>query len=646
MGRGERGMTGDDGQGRVMINLRLPVVAGVFLALSLSAARGASIVTEWLDQAVPDVQDVASEPTVGSRFLAIFFTAIYDAWTAYDPTAIGVVSGAALKGEGGPANEANKREAISHAAYTVLRILVPQRRRALFERMVDLGYEPAATTKPAEIGRRAAAAVLARFRDDGANAVGDFADTTGFRPGQPATPSSWQPIDVLGYRQLPITPQWSRVMPFALTRADQFHQPPPPAPGSAEWRQQIDILIKTSASLTDTQKAAAEYWGIWGMSPAPQLIEITKFVSDTNDLRIDDDVKLFLVASNAIFDASIAAWEAKYTYDYIRPITAIRQLGDTPIMAWRPRSLPAMLASSSPAAEKAAYGLVPVPAEVAEMRAADWEPYLPTPAFPSYVSGHSAFTAAWARSMELAMGRPDLNFDVTVARLYVEHRELARPVRLFFPTFASAAEASGISRIWAGIHWPDDNQHGLELGRFVGENAWRHAQQLFLGTASPATAALITLRPPFWFHDSASPDHPARFETGSGLVIDMGPGSAGRWQSTVLDPIPAGNYELKLKLAATGDAPVSLRTTIEPGEPGNRPFASTEAPVPATGTSTVITVPWASDGTRSFQVTIEARSDNGSARLLVSAIAMPRVWPIVAGSPRYYEPSLVGLQSQ
>ena len=109
-------------------------------------------------------------------------------------------------------------------------------------------------------------------------------------------------------------------MPFALTRADQFRPIPPPAPGTVEWSRQIDVLIKTSGALTDAQKAEAEYWGIWGMAPAPQLIEMTKFVSDTNDLRLDDDVKLFFVASNAILDASIAAWDAKYSYDYVRPI--------------------------------------------------------------------------------------------------------------------------------------------------------------------------------------------------------------------------------------------------------------------------------------------------------------------------------------
>ena len=139
----------------------------------------------------------------------------------------------------------------------------------------------------------------------------------------------------------------------------EFRPVPPPAPGTAEWSRQIDVLIKTSGTLTDKEKAEAEYWGIFGMAPAPQLIEMTKFVSHTNDLRLDDDVKLFFVASNAIFDASIAAWDAKYAYDYVRPITAIRALGDTMISAWRPRSLSQALAYSTPAAkEHAEYSVV------------------------------------------------------------------------------------------------------------------------------------------------------------------------------------------------------------------------------------------------------------------------------------------------
>lgn len=443
----------------------LVLFAALFVA-GTTPVRAASIVTEWLDDILPAAKEVAWEPTVGARFFAIVQTAIYDAWTAYDPTAVGVVSGAALKNAGGLANEANKREAISHAAYTVLSVLAPQRQRALAERMAALGYDPNATTKPAELGRRAAFAVLAKFRDDGANEMGDFADTTGYRPRDSRVADAWQPIRSLGRPQLPTTPQWQRVMPFALTRADQFRPVPPPALGSAEWSKQISVLIQTSGALTDTMKAAVEFWAEWGSSPVPHLIELTKYVSNANDLRLDDDVKLFLVVSNALFDASIAAWDAKYTYDYVRPITAIRALGDTMITAWRPPYLPAALAYSTPAAADAAYGLAPAPARVERMHAAEWEPYLPTPAFPSYVSGHSVFSAAWARVMELVMGKPDFNFRARIHHLYVEQRETAQPITLEYPPSRQPLPNAGSPESGLGsIGQPTMNAAGNSGGR-------------------------------------------------------------------------------------------------------------------------------------------------------------------------------------
>ena len=67
--------------------------------------------------------------------------------------------GIALKGQGGANDEANKREAISHAAFTVLRTFAPQHRRALIDRMQELADDPNADTPPAKVGRRVAQAV-------------------------------------------------------------------------------------------------------------------------------------------------------------------------------------------------------------------------------------------------------------------------------------------------------------------------------------------------------------------------------------------------------------------------------------------------------------------------------------------------------
>jgi hypothetical protein len=627
-----------------MIRAILPIAASLILLVHASTASAASIVTEWLDEALPAADEVAWEPTVGSRFLAIFHTAIYDAWTTYDPVAVAVISGTTLKNLGGLDNEANKREAISHAAYTVLRVLAPQRQHALTERMMALGYDPNADTAPAEVGRRAAAAVLAACHEDGANEAGNFADTTGYAPRKTDAPDAWQPIEFFGKRQLPTTPHWGRLLPFALSRADQFRPIPPPAPGTNEWSGQIDMLIKTSGALTDAQKAAAEFWAEWGSSPAPHLIELTKFVSNMNDLRLDKDVKLFFVVSNAILDASVATWEAKYAYDYVRPITAIRALGDARIKAWRPRSLPTTLAYSTPPTRVSALNdSVTTSAGIGEVRAADWKPYLPTPPFPAYVSGHSAFAAAWARVMELATGHPDLNFRKTIRHLYVEQRQLAQPVTLDYPTFASAAEASGMSRIWGGVHWPADNEHGQELGRKVGENAWQRAQQFVLGTASPAAAIFAALHPPFWFHDSKPVERPARFQTKGGLAMELPAGGAGAWRSIVVDPMPAGAYELRLRLAATGNQAIQLRVSVEAGEESRSVLlGATDKVVSAAGATSIVTVPWTSNGLQSFKVSIEARGNAGSGQLLISDINATRIWPVVAGSPRYYEPSSAG----
>ncbi|MBV8095488.1 MAG: vanadium-dependent haloperoxidase [Acetobacteraceae bacterium] len=622
------------------------LLAAVILSASATVARPASIVTDWLDEILPAAKEVAWEPTVGARFFAIVETATYEAWTAYDPMALGVVYGAALKSEGGAANEANKREAISYATYTVLSSLAPQRRRTLNERMAALGYDPLARTKPAELGRRAAYAVLAKFNNDGANEAGEFADTTGYAPRTSEIPDAWQPIELLGKRQLPVTPQWPRVEPFALTRADEFRPGPPPSPGSPEWSRQIDVLIKASTLLTDAQKAAIEFWAEWGSSPAPHLIELTKYASNMNDLRLDQDVKLFFLVSNALFDASIATWDAKYAYDYIRPITAIQRLGLTLISAWKPRVFPNALAYSAPSLANAANEPI-IPAGVGEEFAADWEPYLPTPAFPSYVSGHSTFCAAWARVMELAIGRSDLNYRMSVHHLYVELRELAHPVTLDYPTFESAALECGASRILAGVHWPADNEEGHELGLKVGENTWQRYQQFVLGFASPPTAALITLRPPYWFHQNEAANYPARFDAGLGLTIEVGTGASGAWRSAMLDPLPAGDYELKLKATASGDSPARMEVAIRPArDPQTAPTVAITAIVPANGSQHILTVPWTSDGTQPFRITISARTDGKNVHATVSAMSETRVWPVRGGAKRYYDPSLVGHDDQ
>jgi hypothetical protein len=136
-------------------------------------------------------------------------------------------------------------------------------------------------------------------------------------------------------------------------------------------------------------------------------------------------------------------------------------------------------------------------------------------------------------------------------------------VTLSYPTFASAAEASGMSRIWGGIYWPMDDERGQELGREVRENTWRRAQQFFLGTASPAAPIFSTLRRPYWTYDSKVTDRPARFQTDHGLEVDLTSGGAGAWQSIAADAMPAGAYQLNMSAGVKGSQPIRLRAWVE-----------------------------------------------------------------------------------
>ena len=111
--------------------------------------------------------------------------------------------------------------------------------------------------------------------------------------------------------------------------------------------------------------------------------------------------------------------------------------------------------------------------------------------------------------------------------------------------------------------------------------------------------------------------------------------------------MPAGTYELKLKAKVTGNQPIRLKVAIEPSESSHAdPLTVTEAIIPATGSDGVVTIKWTTDGVQPFRVSIKARAEDGGGQLLVSTIKATRVWPTVAGSPRYYEPSSVGQPDQ
>jgi hypothetical protein len=178
-------------------------------------------------------------------------------------------------------------------------------------------------------------------------------------------------------------------------------------------------------------------------------------------------VKLFFALTNAVFDASIVAWDDKRAYDSVRPITAIRYLfHDKRVLAWAGPYQGTRLIDG-----------------------ADWLPYqpstFPTPPFPEYASGHSNFSAAGAEILRLATGSDRFGASITVpaGSSRVEPRTVpAHDLTLTWSTFTDAANQAGLSRRYGGIHFAQGDLDARATGHTCADAAWRLAQTYFNGT--------------------------------------------------------------------------------------------------------------------------------------------------------------------
>jgi hypothetical protein len=480
----------------------LMTVAGVVLCPILAWAQDVtpSVVIQWNNAALQGVRDSKLGPPMVARALAIVHTCIYDAWAAYDRHALGTQLGGSLRQPPYQRRIFNKNKAISFAAYRAAVDLFPGDKAKVFDPlMASLGYDPndmsTNTETPSGVGNVACAAVLNFRHNDGSNQLGNltasgvpYADYTGYVPVNPPSTvpvnpvtvvdvNHWQPLqyfDASGTFVTPkfIGPHWNKLISFALTSDDQFRsqiaQSGPALFGSATFVQQAQDLITISANLTDEQKMIAEYWadGPHSELPPGHWNLFAQFVAarDRNDL--DDDVKLFFAMTNAIFDGSIVAWDAKRAFDSVRPVTAIPFLFQgQQIQAWGG----------------------PFNGTVT-MDGRFWIPYqpstFPTPPFPEYISGHSIFSAAGAEILKLFTGSDRFGDSVTFAAGSSKTEPgltPAQPVTLTWRTFKKAANQAGISRRYGGIHFEAGDLVARAMGRLVADQAWAKAVSLWRG---------------------------------------------------------------------------------------------------------------------------------------------------------------------
>lgn len=452
-------------------------------ALDFTVDSKTTVVVKWNQATVEAIRNTNMGPTAASRAIAIANTSMFDAWAAYDPNAIATQLEDTLQVPPEQIALENKQEAISYAAYTVLVNLFPSEVERFRTMMTELGYDPDNTSRDrqtaAGIGNITAKFLLAFRQKDNSNQLSGYADTTNYQPvnspNKIVNPNYWQPLQEI---QQCLTPHWKNVVPFALTSSSQFLPPPPAAYGSPEYREQVMEIVELSAQLDDRKKAIAEYWTD-PVTPAGQWDRVAQFVSQRDRHSLDDDAKLFFILGNAVLDAGISAWNAKIYYNYARPITAIRFLAARQLL---PNNRPDTRVNPSTGSQEVyAWGGPDRGTQWIDGR--QWQPYITTPPFPEYVSGHSVFSAAAAEVLKRFTGSDRFGGQAAIAphSSSIESNIPQQPVVLSWETFTAAADEAGLSRRYGGIHFRNADINGRTMGRSVGAQAWEKAQSYING---------------------------------------------------------------------------------------------------------------------------------------------------------------------
>jgi PAP2 superfamily protein len=397
------------------------------LALQVSGAdsreRSVNPVVQWNRNLLSIVRTPgAQSPTVhATHSFAIMHAAMYDAVNAIDRTHKPYV--VRFSNE---SRDASQEAAAAAAAHAVLVALYPVFRDALdAELQQSLAQIPDGRNKAEgiRIGQTAADQILALRSGDRSDAQ-PIPYVFGSDPGNYlSTPPNFPPQ--------PQFTHWSFVTPFAMKRADQFRPGAPPALTSDTYAEASNEVasfgVTNSTTATPDEALTGRFWNgaiqnYWN--------EITQTASEARHLTTAQSARLFALLNLSFADSVIAFYDAKYTYNFWRPVTAIRAADTTgnPDVVVDPNFLP----------------------EVGN-----------TPRDPSYPGAHAVISAAGAEVLISVLSRDHFNFKVT--------SEVLPGVERSFASFSAAAEEATFSRIFAGVHFRSDLTTGQRLGRDVAD---------------------------------------------------------------------------------------------------------------------------------------------------------------------------------
>ena len=387
------------------------LLAAFALALTASHAR-ADTVTEWNQTSIDVLKaaNVAGNPW--SRSMAMVHVAIADAINSiqnrYTRYAVTIPV----------APNASADAAVAAAARSILIQVYPSQKAKIEEAYaVSIKQIPdgAAKTEGISVGEQAAAAIVA----DRANDATRVPDT--YRP--ITTPGVWVPTAP------PLFPEYARAKGWVMTSPDQFRPSPPPPLTSAlyarDYNETKELGATKSTKRTSEQTEAVRFWAQTNFGPSWN--QAARELSAAKKLGLAENARLLALLNMGIANVFIADWDAKFLYNFWRPVTAIRN-GD-------------------------------LDGNDATDRDASWTSLNLNPMHPEYPSAAGIVGGVGAGILESVFGTNPLTFTVN---------DLADPrLTRQFTSIAHLAQEQREVRIWGGIHFRNSLEIGDEMGRKI-----------------------------------------------------------------------------------------------------------------------------------------------------------------------------------
>ena len=399
----------------------------VFAAVALLAAAAthvrADVISDWNVKAGEILVEAKLGTPPATRAMAIVQTAVFEAVNSITRRyADGKPQAAGLRG-------ASVEAAVAAANRAVLAKLLPQQ-QASIERAYQAALAGIAEgpTKAAgiSVGESAAAAVFAARADD------RVVSPDGYRPH--ATAGQYIPTVT------PAAPQWSQRKPWPMQSADQFRPAPPPALWSEAWARDYNevraIGGKANAKRSDEQTEIARFWEY---SLPPIYNAVVRSVATAPGREVTQNARLYAATAQAMDDALIAVFDAKYYYHFWRPVTAIRN-GDL---------------DDNDATEPEA----------------SWTPFLEAPLHPEYPSGHTILAGALGAVLQAEIGKGHAPVLATTS-------PTAKGVVRRWSTVEEFIREVENARIYEGIHYRTSVEVGSAMGKQIGALAAQRYQPL------------------------------------------------------------------------------------------------------------------------------------------------------------------------